>query len=124
MNKNVQLKKESLLEALIKSLGVVTTACEIAGVSRTTYYSYYNSDDAFAKEVDEISDIALDYAESKLFDLIKEKNITAIIFYLKTKGKRRGYVERGEFEKVDEEKMNLVVTFVEPDKAPKQPCIA
>ena len=97
MNKNVQLKKEKLLGALTNSLGIVTTACEITGIGRTTYYSYYNNDDEFAKEVDEISNIALDFAESQLFDLIKDKNITAIIFYLKTKGKKRGYVERGEF---------------------------
>ena len=119
MNKNVQLKKEKLLEALIKSLGVVSTACEIAGIGRTTYYSYYNSDDRFAKEVDEISNIALDFAESKLFDLIRDKNITAIIFYLKTKGKKRGYVERSEFEKIDKENMNLVVEFVWPNKVLK-----
>ena len=112
MNKNIQLKKERLLEALVKSLGVITTACETADVCRATYYSYYNNDDEFAKEVDEISNIALDFAESKLFELIRDKNITAIIFYLKTKGKKRGYVERSELEKIDEEKMNLVVEFV------------
>ena len=96
MNKTEQLKKGQLLEALEKSLGIVSTACQSVGVSRTTYYKYYNDDEQFKSQVDGISDIALDCAESQLFELIKEKNVTAIIFYLKTKGKKRGYVEKQE----------------------------
>ena len=125
MNKNEQLKKEHLLEALEKSLGIVSTACQSVGVSRTTYYKYYNEDDDFKQSVDSISDIALDCAESQLFELIKEKNVTAIIFYLKTKGKKRGYVEKQDdnsntnnitgikliSDKSDEDK-NLQVEFV------------
>ena len=94
MNKTEQLKKGQLLEALEKSLGIVSTACQSVGVSRTTYYKYYNDDEQFKSQVDGISDIALDCAESQLFELIKEKNVTAIIFYLKTKGKKRGYIEK------------------------------
>jgi hypothetical protein len=96
MNKSEQLKKESLLKALEKSLGIVSTACDNVGISRTTYYKYYNEDKDFKTQVDSISDIALDCAESQLFELIKEKNVTAIIFYLKTKGKKRGYIEKQE----------------------------
>ena len=84
MNKTEQLKKWQLLEALEKSLGIVSTACQSVGVSRTTYYKYYNDDEQFKSQVDGISDIALDCAESQLFELIKEKNVTAIIFFLKT----------------------------------------
>ena len=94
MNKTEQLKKEKLLTALEKSLGIVSTACETVNISRTTYYKYYKEDSGFRQSVDGISDIALDCAESQLFELIKEKNVTAIIFYLKTKGKKRGYVEK------------------------------
>ena len=96
MNKTEQLKKGQLLEALEKSLGIVSTACQRVGVSRTTYYKYYNDDEQFKSQVGGISDIALDCAESQLFELIKEKNVTAIIFYLKTKGKKRGYIEKQE----------------------------
>ena len=96
MNKNEHLKKEQLLKALEKSLGIVSTACESIGISRTTYYKYYNEDKDFKRSVDSIGDIALDCAESQLFELIKEKNVTAIIFYLKTKGKKRGYIEKQE----------------------------
>ena len=96
MNKNEHLKKAQLLKALEKRLGIVSTACKSGGISRTTYYKYYNEDKDFKWSVDSIGDIALDCAESQLFELIKEKNVTAIIFYLKTKGKKRGYIEKQE----------------------------
>ncbi len=96
MNKSEHLKKGQLLKALEKSLGIVSTACEAVSISRTTYYKYYNEDEDFKRSVDSISDIALDCAESQLFELIKAKNVTAIIFYLKTKGKKRGYIEKQE----------------------------
>ena len=96
MNKSEHPKKRQLVKALEKSLGIVSTACQSIGISRTTYYKYYNEDEDFRQSVDSISDIALDCAESQLFELIKEKNVTAIIFYLKTKGKNRGYIEKQE----------------------------
>jgi len=98
MNKSEHLKKEQLLRALENSLGIVSTACQSAGISRTTYYKYYNEDNKFKKQVDNISETTLDYAESKLFELIGSGNVTATIFFLKTKGKRRGYIERQEVE--------------------------
>jgi ACT domain-containing protein len=119
MNKSEQLKKEQLLEALVKSLGIVSTACLNVGVSRTTYYKYYNEGGQFKDQVDDINNIAIDFAESKLFDLIKEGNITAVIFYLKTKGKKRGYIEKQEIE-IDGN-FNLTVEFISPEEQIKAP---
>ncbi len=93
--------KKRLVEALEKSLGVVTTACKQTGVNRSTFYEWYNKDEDFKKEVDSISDIALDFAESQLHKQIQGGNPTSTIFYLKTKGKRRGYVERQEITGAD-----------------------
>lgn len=94
-NKSQHIKK-ALLEALEKSLGVITTACKAVGVNRSTYYDYYNNDEEFRKEVDTLSDVAVDFAESQLHKQINEGSTAATIFYLKTKGKSRGYVERQE----------------------------
>jgi len=93
---NSDILKKQIVEALEKSLGVVTTAVKNVGIHRSTFYEWYNTDEAFKKEVDSISDIAIDFAESQLHKQIQDGNSTSTIFYLKTKGKRRGYVERTE----------------------------
>lgn len=89
--------KKAVLDALEKSLGVVTTACKESGISRRTFYSWKEEDEEFAKAVNEIQEVSLDFAESKLLTRIKKEDTTAIIFYLKTKGKGRGYIERSDF---------------------------
>ena len=89
-------KKKAILEALEKSLGVVTTACKTVGIGRTTYYQWLKDDEEFATQVKDIDEVALDFAESKLHKQIADGNVTATIFYLKTKGKHRGYIERVE----------------------------
>lgn len=91
-----ELNKKAVLKALEASLGVATQACKIAGVGRTQFYHWLATDEDFAQAVDDIQNIALDFAESKLHKLIENGNTTAVIFYLKTKGKNRGYVERSE----------------------------
>tara|TARA_R100000544_G_C2222947_1_gene58706 strand:- start:183 stop:542 length:360 start_codon:yes stop_codon:yes gene_type:complete len=92
MNKSDTIK-EKLLEALEKSLGVVTTACKNANIHRSTYYDWYNKDQEFKNKVDLIQNVALDFAESQLHKQIQEGSTSATIFYLKTKGKARGYQE-------------------------------
>ena len=93
MNKVAQHKK-AMIEALEQSLGVVTTACRVAGIGRTTHYKWLREDPEYHEAVEDISGVALDFAESQLHRQIKDGNTAATIFYLKTKGKGRGYVER------------------------------
>ena len=96
-DRTVQHKK-AIIEALEQSLGVVTSACKKVGIGRTTYYQWLKDDDAFAEKVNDIQDVAIDFAESQLHKQIKDGSTAATIFYLKTKGKKRGYVERIEQE--------------------------
>lgn len=92
-NKTEQHKK-AVLEALEKALGIATTACRMAGVGRTQYYEWLKVDKEFAHSVAEIENVTLDFSESQLHSLIKDKNVSAVIFHLKTKGRKRGYVEK------------------------------
>ena len=87
-----------MLQALESSLGVVTVACKQTGIPRSTYYKWLKEDEEFAKSVKEIENIALDFAESQLHSQMKDGNTSATIFYLKTKGKKRGYIEKSELD--------------------------
>ena len=104
--------KKDLLKTLEQTLGVVSTACKAANVSRETFYKYKREDDNFAAAVDDIQNISLDFAESQLFKQIKAGNVTATIFYLKTKGKDRGYVERQEITGKDGSKLDVTFEIV------------
>ena len=90
--------KRALVEAMTKSLGIVTQACKAVGVDRRTYYDWYAKDPEFKKEIDDIQNVALDFVEGQLFKQINKGEISSTIFYLKTKGKSRGFIERSEVE--------------------------
>ena len=92
--KERNLKKETLLEALENSLGIVSTACNRTGISRSSFYKWYHEDEEFRKKVDEIDNIKLDFVETKLFKNIENEKEKSIIFYLQHKGHKRGYVQR------------------------------
>jgi len=98
MNKSRHIKKEAMLQALENSLGVVTVACKKTETPRSTYYKWLKEDQDFAQAVKEIENVALDFAESQLHTQIKDGSTSATIFYLKTKGKKRGYIERSELD--------------------------
>lgn len=90
-----------MIEALEKSLGVVTTACKTVGIARQTHYEWVREDADYKKAVDDVADIAIDFAESQLHKQIQSGEVSSTIFYLKTKGKKRGYIERQEITGTD-----------------------
>ena len=97
---NNDILKKAMIEALEKSLGIVTTACKTVGISRETHYRWTREDEDYKKAVESISDMTIDFAESQLHKQIKEGSTAATIFFLKTKGKQRGYIERIEHKDV------------------------
>ncbi len=83
-----------MIEALIASLGIISTACSAVGINRSTHYEWIKTDDHYAEQVIDIAEHAHDMVESQLHDQIKDGNTTATIFYMKCKMRSRGYVER------------------------------
>jgi len=102
---NSKKKKEAMLEALEKNLGVVSNAAKAAGIDRKSHYNWLKKDEEYKAKVEELQEVALDFAESSLYKQIRDGNVTATIFYLKTRGKKRGYVERQEISQVGETKI-------------------
>lgn len=91
-------KQRDVLKALEETHGVITEACKKVGYTRSSFYTAMDKDPKFKKMVQDIQEQAVDYVESQLFKNIEQGNITGQIFYLKTKGKHRGYVEKTEIQ--------------------------
>ncbi len=110
------LKKEQFLEALEKKMGIVSQACKSIGIDRTTPYRWAKEDSDFSDRMDEVQNVVLDFAESKLYELVDDKNPTATIFLLKTKGKHRGYVERTEITGADGKGLDVQIEILRKEK--------
>lgn len=93
--------KKKMLEELKKSLGIISTACDKAGIHRSTHYDWLEKDPEYAKEVEHIDERTGDFVEGSLLKKINSGDTTAIIFYAKTRLKGRGYIERKELTGAD-----------------------
>jgi len=77
--------KKLFLENL-KKVPIIQVACEKAGISRATVYRWRDKDKKFRKTLDEALSqgeaLINDMGESQLISLMKEKNFSAIRFWL------------------------------------------
>lgn len=122
-------RKRLVLEKLYDSHGIITTATQNANIARSTFYEWLGSDEEFKAAVEAVNESAIDFVESKLFQKINGIQVgkydqdgelqvyeqppsdTAIIFYLKTKAKKRGYVERQELTGADGNELKFDVSL-------------
>jgi|TARA_Y100000015_G_C2390508_1_gene89852 hypothetical protein len=91
-------KKEKFLKALKLNLGNISEGCKAINISRQTYYRWIDDDQDFESKCQNVSESLLDLAENRLLEKINDYDTTSIIFFLKTKGRKRGYQEKQELE--------------------------
>jgi len=85
-------------KAIKESKGFLSIAAEKLGCTYQTVSNYINRHSTLRDVMDAINERHVDLSENKLISQINEGNITAIIFHLRCKGKKRGYVEKSEVE--------------------------
>ena len=71
----------------------ISATCKKIGISRRSYYKWIDANPEFKAAVTDEQDALIDLAETKLQQNIMEGKEQSIFFFLKTKGKSRGYVE-------------------------------
>ena len=88
-------KKSRLQEAFfneLKKVPIVLVACEKSGISRNSVYRWKREDKEFSKVMDEAlaegEALVNDMSESQLLTMIKEKNWSAISFWLRHRNPR------------------------------------
>jgi hypothetical protein len=110
----MRVSKKALREKIIEKRGNLTRVAAAFGKSRTWLYNALN--DKYPElwdDVEEARESLIDDAESELQKQMFKGNITALIFFLKTQGKTRGYVERQELTGKDGD--DLAIRFVWKD---------
>lgn len=95
-NAELDERKSLLLQALVQTHGIVLTACRSAGVPRRTFYNWIESDPEFRSAYEDVIEGSLDFVEGKLFERIEAGSEKAICFFLRTRGRSRGYKESGD----------------------------
>jgi len=85
-----------VIDALQEAKGYVSKAAGILQCDPRTVYNYRDEYKSVAEAWDAIREARHDSVESALAGRIAAGDTTAIIFYLKTQCKQRGYVERQE----------------------------
>ena len=86
--------KQALIDALTAADGNMATVAKHFGCHRSLVWQYVDRDPELRELCDQLTETFIDEAESQLFKQIREGNTAAIIFFLKTKARHRGYSER------------------------------
>jgi hypothetical protein len=87
---------DELIRLLEEFKGNITSMCRYLKCSRQTFYDYLKKFPKLKEALKDINEAELDTAEEKLNELIDKRNLTAIIFKLKCKGRHRGWIDRPE----------------------------
>jgi len=111
-------KKKELIISKLKKNPVLQITCQNVGIGRSSYYRWREEDGKFAKKCDKAiaqgNSLINDMAESQLISAIRDKNLTAIIYWLKNH--HRAYTTRIELDathrieefKLTEEQQQLI----------------
>lgn len=84
-------RQVEFLDILEKTFGNITTTLENTKTERYEF-DQWMEEFIFMSRYEQVQEKTIDYVENKLLQQINEGNLTAITFFLKTKGKNRGYV--------------------------------
>lgn len=85
---------DDFLNATVDSGGIVSLIARRLNCTRQTVYNWMKEYPELAAAIQDEKEKIKDLAEGGLYALIKDKNLGAIIFYLKTQAKDRGYTEQ------------------------------
>ena len=90
MNKPVATV-EDITKALEEHRGNISAAARALRISRMTIYRRIEEDKTLVDVIESAKETKIDNVESKLYSKAVAGDTTCMIFFLKTKGRKRGY---------------------------------
>ena len=102
---------QQVADALTAGHGFVSVAAKSLSTTDQTIRDYMKRYAVVKQACEDAREKMIDYAEGALYKQIQEGNITAIIFFLKTQGRKRGngYSERTEIVTPEGEALRVVL---------------
>jgi hypothetical protein len=91
-----KVKVEDIEPLVHEYKGNVAAIARKFGVSRGTIWNRVQESSTLRAAFEDARESMIDNAESTLYKEVLDGNMTAIIFFLKTQGRQRGYIERQE----------------------------
>ena len=83
-----QTKQKEVLIGHLQKVPIVQAVCDKIGISRMTFYRWKAKDKVFKEKVEDAllqgCDLISDLAESQIINLIKNQNLNACTFWLKS----------------------------------------
>ena len=102
------VKAKRIEELLREKRGNIAATARAVGLSRTQIYKRIQKSKHLQEVLAEARETMLDNAETTLYDEALAGNTAALIFFLKTQGKSRGYTERQEVTGADGEQLAVI----------------
>jgi len=115
MSTNLTTKQKLFIKAFEKHATNISRACTVVGIERSTHYSWLSRNATYKEKIVAIEESMIDFAEGMLYKNMKEGKESSILFFLKTRGKKRGYTEKTEIELTGDGLVNKIqIEFIEP----------
>jgi len=95
-------------EALLRNFGIISYAAKELGCSYSALWKRVHATEELLAAKERAEEKILDIAEAQLFKNIKEGKEASLFFFLKCRGKHRGYVEKHQVENLGDIKIKIV----------------
>lgn len=108
--------RETIKQAIENSGGFVSVASRQLNCTRKTIYNYLDKYPELKEALQDIKEQYLDMAEAKLIEKIRAGATPELLFYLKTQGKSRGYIEKQQLDlsSNDEQINKIEIEIIKP----------
>lgn len=108
---NKEERKKEFLKYYEKNNAIIRRACKEMGITRETVYRWQREDENYKNLLSEIEESQIDYVEDKLFEKIDQGSEKSIHFYLKYKGRKKGYSNQ-----LDIKSEGIIFNFISDEK--------
>ena len=108
--------KEKVLRAIKGSAGIVSEVAKKLNCDWKTAHKYIHKYDETRLALENEGEELIDNAEMAMHNLISEGDGMMIRYYLSTKGRKRGYVERQEIEQSVTGKQIIKISYVDENE--------